>query len=223
MLEFTQPHSKGTFQYHFVRVESKNAPFAKPGNELPEVLIEAENPNKPDSDKPNWWAFGKKKSKKNKPSEPSPAPTYINIELAGGGYYGGIDPVLKDFIHIKSDGRLIKEYQSIHNGLLVNKKNISREELEQFCEYLKKQGFFDMERVYDCSDPACHKRKSMKPAPIPLRLSITFGTQKKVITIAIWGKDDLGVRYVDYPPALDNIIDAIQRMASRLEEPVVRK
>ena len=131
--------------------------------------------------------------------------------------------MLKDFIHIKTDGRLIKEFQSVNNGLLITKKNIPREELEMFADYVVKQGFFDFERVYDCNVPGCMKRKSMKPTPIPLRLSIAYGQRKKVITIAIWGKDDLGVQYVDYPPALDNIIDAIQRMANRLEDPVVRK
>lgn len=223
VLEFTQRNSKGTYQYHFVRVDSKDAPFVKPDNELPEVIVEAENPAsaEPQKDKRGWLSFGKKRLKKKE--APKPAPVYINIELIGGGYYGGIDPVLKDFIHIKTDGRLIKEFQSVNNGLLITKKNIPREELEMFADYVVKQGFFDFERVYDCNVPGCMKRKSMKPTPIPLRLSIAYGQRKKVITIAIWGKDDLGVQYVDYPPALDNIIDAIQRMANRLEDPVVRK
>nr|MCU0346484.1 hypothetical protein [Saprospiraceae bacterium] len=152
-----------------------------------------------------------------------PPPTYINVEVIGGGYYGGIDPVLKDFIKIKTDGRLVKEYESVHNGLIVTKKNIPREELEMFADYVVKQGFFDFERAYDCPDQHCQRRKGEKPTPIPLRIAITYGERKKVVTIAIWGKDDRGIRYVDYPPQLDNIIDAIQRMASRLEDTVVRK
>ena len=35
--------------------------------------------------------------------------------------------------------------------------------------------------------------------------------------------DKYGIQYVDYPPELDKIIDSIQRMASRLEDSVVRK
>jgi hypothetical protein len=224
VLEFEQRSSKGTYQYHFVRVDSKDAPFAKPANELPEVIVEAENPAaEVQKDKRGWLSFGKKRRNKKKLEEAKPAPTYINIELIGGGYYGGIDPVLKDFIHIKTDGRLVKEYQSVNTGLLVTKKTIPRAELEMFADYVVKQGFFDFERAYDCDVPGCMKRKNQKPTPIPLRLSIAYGQKKKVITIAIWGKDDLGVQYVDYPPALDNIIDAIQRMANRLEDPVVRK
>jgi hypothetical protein len=38
-----------------------------------------------------------------------------------------------------------------------------------------------------------------------------------MVTISIYGYDDKGVKYVDYPPELDHIIEAIQRMASRLE------
>src|SRR5690606_4243127 len=112
--------------------------------------------------------------------------TYINIELIGGGYYGGINPVLKDFILIKSDGRLIKELQSVQNGLMVTKKYIPRTELEMFADYIVKQGFFDMERAYDCTDPNCMKRKSAKPTPVPLRLSVAYGERKKMVTIAIW-------------------------------------
>jgi hypothetical protein len=66
-------------------------------------------------------------------------------------------------------------------------------------------------------------RKSDKPTPIPLRIVVTYGQRKKVVTVAIWGKDNTGTQYVEYPPQLDHIVDAIQRMANRLEEPVVRK
>jgi len=222
VLEFHQKNSKGAYQYHFVKVDSNDGPFVKPDNELPMVIVEVET-EKPKRNQGGWLSFGKKKTRKKKSEVEAPKPVYINIELIGGGYYGGIDPVLKDFIHIKTEGRLIKEFQSVNHGLLVTKKNISREELEMFADYVVKQGFFDFNRTYDCTDPACMKRKSAKPIPVPLRLSITYGQQKKVITLAIWGKDDLGIQYVDYPPALDNIIDAIQRMASRLDDSVVRK
>ena len=222
ILEFTQRNSKGTYQYHFVKVSGKEAPFAKPANELPEILVEAFNQNK--KEKRNWLSFGKRKKKRKKRSfELEEQPTYINIELTGGGYYGGIDPVLKDYIHIKTNGRLIKEFHSLHNGLSVTKKDITREELEAFAEFVKAQNFFELERIYDCEDAACQKRKQLKPTPMPLRLSVAYGDRKKVITIAIWGEDDRGYQYVNYPTVLDNIIDAIQRMASRLENPVVRK
>ena len=212
ILEFNQPNSKGTYQYHFISVESKDAPFIKPANELPDINVEAIDPKQ---SKKRWWATKRKKRKK---KVEEVADTYINIELIGGGYYGGIDPVIRDYIHIKSNGRLIKEHKSLTNGLAVTKKNISRDELEDFAEYVIKQKFFDFERIYDCNTSVCQKRKADAPTPIPLRLAIAYGNRKKVITIAIWGEDGRRVQYVDYPPALDNIIDAIQRMAHRIDD-----
>jgi len=213
VLEFTQPNSKGTYQYHFVAIDGKDAPFIKPANELPDVNVNAVNPKK---GKKRWWARSKERKKKNNAVEEKD--TYISIELIGGGYYGGIDPVIRDYIHINSKGRLIKEFKSIENGLMVTKKDIPREELELFAEYVVKQSFFDLERVYDCETSVCLRRKLKKPTPVPLRLAIAYGNRKKVITISIWGKDKANARYVDYPPQLDNIIDAIQRMAHRLDD-----
>lgn len=221
VLEFTQSNAKGTYQYHFVRVETKDAPFVRGPYELPEVNVEAIDPRRKKDSEP-WWAFGRKKSKKEKEPEEQVKQTYINVELIGGGYYGGIDPVLRDFIHIKNDGRLVKEFKSVNSGLIINKKDIPRAELEQFVEWVRKQGFFEMERIYDCETAICQKRKQQKPTPIPLRLAITEGSRRKVVTISIWGKDENNIHYVDYPPALDNIIDAIQKMGHRLEEPMVK-
>lgn len=220
VLEFEQANSKGTYQYHFIRVDSDDAPFVKPINELPDILVEELNPKK---NRNQWWSFGKKKKKrkrlfKKKEKPPKEKELYISIELIGGGYYGGIDPVLRDYIHIKSSGRLIKEFKSAHKGLMVTKKTIARDELEAFAEFIITQKFFEFERMYDCQDVLCQKRKGNKPTPIPLRLAVAYGTRKKVVTISIWGKDQNNVKYVDYPDALDNIVDAIQKMALRLEE-----
>lgn len=208
VLEFERSNSKGHFQYHFVNADEEN-PFPKPQNELPLVKIKA----KRTLDIP-WWVKSFQKNKTPKPIDNVP---YISIELVGGGFLGTIDPVLRDYIRIKSDGRLIQEYQTKSNGLVVKKKNIPREELERFCEYVVAQKFFEYNREYDCNDHACETRKRYKPSPIPLRLSISYGNQKKVVSVSIWGMDERHLRYVDYPPALDNIIDAIQRFAHREE------
>jgi hypothetical protein len=208
VLEFERPNQKGHFQYYFVNAEEDH-PFPRPTNELPLVKVKEKRLfNIP------WWARPVDKSKG---KTPIATPTYINIELVGGGYMGSLDPVTRDYIHIKSDGRLIQEYKSASKGLVTNKKNIPRQELERFCEFVLSQNFFDYEREYDCKDLACESRKKYKPAPIPLRLSIAYGNRKKVVTISIWGMDERRMRYVDYPPALDNIIDAIQRFANRME------
>lgn len=219
VLEFQQPNSNGTYQYHFVAVDSKEAPFVRPADELPEVIVEAYPSN---NKKRGWWNVlhsNEKKEDKETASVPKKTTqTYISVELVGGGYFGGIDPVVKDFIKINTDGRLIQEFQTIGQPLRVVKKTIGRAELEQFAEYVMQNKFFDMQRMYDCNAEACTKRKVMKPTPIPLRLQITYGDKRKVVTIAIWGLDQHKIRYVDYPPALDNIIDAIQRFAHRDEK-----
>jgi hypothetical protein len=205
ILEFNRPNQQGHFQYHFINAEETH-PFPRPINELPLVRVKEKRFfNLP------WWARAVDKS----PTKmPQPTPVYINIELVGGGYMSSLDPVTKDYIHIKSDGRLIREYKS-QTKAFTNKKNIPRTELERFCEFVVNQKFFEYEREYDCKDNACESRKKYKPTPIPLRISIAYGNHKKVVTLAIWGLDERKMRYVDYPPALDNIIDAIYKFAHR--------
>jgi hypothetical protein len=211
VLEFTRPNSRGHFQYHFTSANEKN-PFPKPKNELPLVTVK----EKRFFELPWWMTKNKDKKAKNQPNKETGP--YINIELVGGGYYGGIDPVLRDIIHIKNDGRLIKEFQTKTNGLTVTKKNIPREELEKFCEFVFEQQFFNFDREYDCESEICELRKRQLPKPVPLRLSIAYGNRKKVVTISIWGTDETRQRYVNYPPSMDNIIDAIQRFALRMED-----
>ncbi|MEM1320021.1 MAG: hypothetical protein AAGG75_07160 [Bacteroidota bacterium] len=214
VLEFNQPNSKGTYQYHFIRVESKDAPFVKPPNELPDIIVETANPRR----SRRWLSLGKKKRKRRrKAKKKKKDPVYISIELIGGGYYGGVNPVLRDYIHIKSDGRLIKEFKSVNSGLVITKKNIPRAELEQFAEFIVAQRFFELERIYDCEDNYCQSRKQDKPTPIPLRLAVAYGSKKKVVTVSIWGKDESKMKYINYPPQLDNIINAIQEMAHRID------
>lgn len=216
VLEFTQPNSRGTYQYHFVRVATEESPFIKPPNELPDVNVEAINPNKPEK---KWWVFNKPatKKKKKKRATPKANEPYISIEVVGGGFYGGINPTLRDYIHIKNDGRLIKEYKSKANGLVVTKRDIPRTELEKFAAYVLAQEFFELERIYDCETELCQRRKKQKPAPIPLRLAIAYKDRRKVVTISIFGQDNRNIKYVDYPEELDQIIAAIQKMALRMD------
>jgi len=216
ILEFTQPNSKGTYQYHFVRVSTGEAPFVKPQNELPDVNVEAINPNKKEK---KWWVFNphRKKRKRQKNNIPEKNEPYISIEVIGGGFYGGINPTTRDYIHIKNDGRLIKEYKSLENGLVVTKRNIPRAELEKFAAYIIAHDFFSMERIYDCQTELCLERKKQRPKPIPLRLAVAYKNQRKVITISIFGKDSKNIQYVSYPPALDKIIATIQKMSFRME------
>lgn len=215
ILEFTQANSRGTYQYHFTKVNSSDAPFVKPVNELPLVNVEINNPQQT---KKKWWAFGKKRKRKKQQAAAAKVPlTYISIEITGGGFYGGIDPVERDYIQIKNDGRLIKEFKTAYNGLMVTKKTIPRQELEKFAQSIIDKGFFDMERIYNCESLICQERKTEQPTPIPLRIAVAYGDRRKVITISIFGKDERKIQYVPYPEALDHIIAGIQNMAHRID------
>ncbi|MFZ4542590.1 MAG: hypothetical protein ACOYOA_00965 [Saprospiraceae bacterium] len=203
VLEFNSPNSRGLFQYHFVNAEDQH-PFPKPVNELPTVkIIERKIFSLP------WW---NKKKKESRITQSLTPPVYMNIELTGGGYSCSIDPIYRDYIWIKPGGRLIREFQSKSKGLIVTKKTIPIADLERLCQYAENQHFFEWEREYDCLDLACQTRKKYKPSPIPLRISIAYGNKKKVITIAIWGLDERKMKYVNYPAAMDNIIEAIQKL-----------
>ena len=61
----------------------------------------------------------------------------------GGGFYGGIDPVYRNMILIKSDGKVVREYQSEMQGLIVNKHYISRDNLEKLVAYIEEKHFFE--------------------------------------------------------------------------------
>ena len=213
VLEFQQPNNTGTYQYHFVAVDSKDAPFIRPADELPEVIVEAQSSK---TKKKPWWAI-LRNNEEAKDDNKKKAPTYVSVEVVGGGYYGGIDPVIKDFIRIYPDGRLVQEFQTVNQPLRVTKKVIPRAELEKFGEYVAQNKFFEMKRIYDCNSPGCEKRKMLKPTPIPLRVMVSYGDKSKVVTVAIWGQDQQKIKYVDYPPSIDFIVDAIQKFAHRIE------
>lgn len=188
--------------YHFVRVQRSESPFAPAANELPEMRVE-DSPPRPAAPAPRGGAG---------------AAAFINIELVGGGYYGGIDPVQHDYISINNEGRLIREFEGAQTGRIIQKRTIPRAELVRLADWIAGQGFFDFENRYDCSSSDCERRKSQSPMPVPLRLSVTYGNAQKMVSVGIWGLDRTGVRYVDYPPALDGIVDAIQDLANEQTE-----
>ncbi len=229
VLEFSV--GQNDFQYHFVRVDSDNAPFEKSADELPEIEVEekevAENTKRVRKERQQrlmerWRARRKTKKEAKKALktekflekfEKEPEPILIEIAMVGGGFYGGVDPVLKNFTQIKGSGRLIREYESINNGLTKTKKDISREDLEKLIGFIEQQNFFEYDNFYDCDAVSCHNRKTQDPLPIPLRLSVRYGNKKKVVTISIFGRDERSSRYVDYPKGIDLIVDGINKMA----------
>lgn len=203
-LESAAPDGKGTHLYHFVKVKKEDSPFAQETNTLPVVKVQTVPLVQADSAR----AVSAVKL-------PSSGGEDVCVELVGGGYYGGINPVQQDYTTITREGRLIHEFESLQGKRLVHKVTIPKEELEKLLEWVAtEQHFFELENAYDCKTPECEKRKTTKPAPVPLRLRIAKGDKVKMITVGIWGLDKNGRRYVSYPPELDRIVDAIQRMAN---------
>lgn len=218
VLEAANRKGKGHLQYYFTKNEEKIAEFQHPAQLLPEVEIKQVAKKGTKGDK-NWiqqfwsWITGEDNKLETTTSLP-----YINIEMSGGGFYGGIDPPIRNFITIKTDGRLIREYATQYRGLTKTTKNIPRIELESFMEYIQAKGFFELNPAYDCADKNCQNRMRAKPMPIPLSISITNGNRHKVVTIAIFGMDESNVRYVKYPAIIDEMIEVMNRMSNRIDK-----
>lgn len=242
ILEFTM-NRKSSYRYHFIRVDDADAPFKRSPNDLPDINVNfAEDALAQETDgyknflaqrgikyKAKAWqrrkerrarrekkriarlqktAKGRAQLAKEQPKE------LMQIELVGGGFYGGVDPVYRNMILIKTDGRIIKEYQSELQGLQVSKHNISRENLEKLIQYIEDKNFFEFDQIYTCDTQDCIKRLSNKPRPIALRIAITKGVRRKIITIPIWDGRGKAYSFINYPKELDAIVQAIENIAT---------
>ena len=256
-LEFTQPNSKGNYQYHFVRVEDDDAPFIKPVNQLPTVTVEGYSPEERRRRRLSgdelagvkknrrWWPFGvnadKRLARQERRDERAAerdtrraerlearGKTVVEasdmmIEMTGGGFFGGIDPVMRDHTVIKPGGHMVKEFKSVHTDLRRTVADIDVEEYNRLAAFIERSGFFQLERSYDCSTEACTHRKRTKPTPVPLRIAVSQGNRVKVVNVAIWGEDERRTRYVDYPQELEEVIQAVLKVSNGAEHAFARR
>ncbi len=194
----------GTREYNYIfeRVEYKDTPFQQAANNLPVVKV--------NDRKARRRAKKPKKTLKNVSKKEELIP--IEIQLAGGGFYGGLNPIVKDFVHIKTSGRYIKEQESLQNGSVKRVDDVEREDLERLVQFIESKGFFDYDRTYDCVAGDCIKRKRKKPTPIPLRLSVRYGDEYNIVIVTIYGRDDRRGDYVQYPKELDMIVAGINKL-----------
>ena len=263
-LEFTQPNSKGNYQYHFVRVSDDEAPFVKPVNQLPTALVEGYSKRRRkrgglDRDDAvtgikkdrRWWPFRRKQRADGEPTrreerlarreerlarrderredrqeekatrkearryaKDGEAAVDMMIELTGGGFFGGIDPVMRDHTVIKPGGHMVKEFKTVNTDLRRNSVDIEVEEYNRLAKFIREQGFFELDRQYDCTTEMCQTRKRVRPTPVPLRIAIRIGNDKKVVNVAIWGQDRRGVNYVDIPKGLEEVIQAVLKVSN---------
>jgi len=242
VLEFTM-NRKSSYRYHFIRVADADAPFERAPNDLPDIDVNyAESIKKKDENnyadflakrgiKYNKTVWERRKARREKRAQKRIArlqktergrailarespKEMMQIELVGGGFYGGVDPVYRNMILIKTDGRVIREYQSELQGLQVYKHNISRENLEELVKFIEEKNFFEFDQIYTCNSKACLKRMENKPRPIALRIAITKGVRRKIITIPIWDGRGKANALIDYPEELDVIVRAIENIAN---------
>ncbi len=232
-LEFSLGNA--SYQYHFVLVSDEDAPFVKRPNELPDIDVLAKGKAKAKirdiiaidrrkRDVRRERRRERRKARRDKRenkradrferrSKPEEVVEFIEIAVIGGGFYGGLDPVIKDFTILRNNGEIVKEFESVQKGLIKTTKQVDREEMERLVKFIINKKFFDYENLYDCVTTDCVKRKGKKPTPIPLRVSVQYGSLRKVVTVGIWGYDgDQKIKYVDYPEDLELIIDGLQRL-----------
>ena len=257
-LEFTQPNSKGAYQYHFARVDDADAPFIKPVNQLPTVTVEGVTkqrrrrrilPRGDDAvagvkEERRWWPLARRdkeerlaarQERRRERAAAKAAKREVKrrtrdgvlaedamIEMTGGGFFGGIDPVMRDHTVIKPGGRLVKEFKTVQTDLRRTTLDLDVTEYNRLVAFIRDQGFFDLERSYDCTSEVCVRRKRQKPTPVPLRIAVSDGKRKKVVNVSIYGTDERGGRYVDYPPALEEVIQAVLKVSNGAEEVLVR-
>lgn len=203
------------FIYRFVMVDAEDTPFIRPWYELPTVHLNKDRKYS-SRDRP-WYYFFKRLFRQKQEASVEPL-VPIRIEISGGGYYGGINPVFRQFTTIQSDGRLIQEILTAKDGLRVIRKNIPRSELESFAKWIESKGFFELEKAYDCEDHLCTRRLTQKPKPVPLHLLVRYGDRKHLLTVSIWGPDHNKIQYVAYPELINEIVLTVQKMADRIEE-----
>lgn len=242
ILEFTM-NRKSAYRYHFIRVRAEETPFSALPNDLPDVEVDLSTPEVTSSqlayedylqqrgiryNAKRWerrqarfkrrderrqarlqrTARGRAILEREAPKE------LLQIELMGGGFFGGVDPVYRNMVLIKSDGEVIKEYHSALQGLQVSKHTVDRAVLEELIEYIEERDFFDFDQTYLCESPACQRRLQNKPRPIAFRIAVTKGVRRHIITIPIWDGRGLQHSLIPYPQELDEIVRAIMNVAT---------
>lgn len=213
-------HSKANYRYHFVRVTPEQAPFQRSANDLPDVEVNylSKNDDKyryryVKAEKGKRGGKGKRKDNKKQTDTIAPEPELLQVELVGGGFFGGIDPVYRNNLVIKTDGTVIKEYQTEQQGLRVTRRTIPRANLEKLVQLIEEKNFFNLEQIYTCESPDCSRRLTQQPRPIALRIAVTKGYRRKLITISVWEGFGAKNHWVVYPPEIDLIVKAIEDVA----------
>ena len=141
---------------------------------------------------------------------------HIDIYVSGGGFRGGINPLIHNYIMISSSGLLQRLYETETEGKVKTEKMIDREILLDFVKWTAENGFFEMDRKYECADDdrICQSRLKQYPKPIPLKLVIAVGPYRNVVTIPMYAPHLQDNDLIDYPKEIRKIVEAIYDFAS---------
>lgn len=224
ILEYTQ-HNRTSYRAHFVRVTDDQAPFVRAPNDLPDVLVDyvTQRPSKYKhryikGEKGKRQRYSRRERRRIEELEKVRRDSiqqlpFMQIELVGGGFYGGVDKVYRNNLVIKTNGQVIQEFQSELQGLQVIRRSISRQTVEQLVAFIESNKFFEFQQTYMCETRNCIERMQSSPRPIALRIAVTHGARRKVVVVNIWDGKGYQNAWVKYPPALDTIVKTIQDTA----------
>ena len=214
-LSYQSPLDSAWYHYHFERLAEAESPISLGPAWLPTLkIVHQEQAKEPRYPHRFVRAERGKRGSKRPSLEPQPLkiePIFIQIEMVGGGYFGGPDPIYRNSLVIKNDGSVLRQTKSELQGLREYRGKISRKTLEELMLYIERQQFFDLDQGYHCRTEDCLKRMRQTPRPVAFRLAITYGERRKVVAVSIW-EGPAGLPWVDYPPELNDIVRAIEKV-----------
>jgi hypothetical protein len=140
----------------------------------------------------------------------------IEIFIAGGGLYTGVNPTIYNRLTIYNSGLVHKETKTKLQGESIEDKKIPKDALRKLAQYIIDLGFFDFNNVYDCDakDKACNTRLKTNPEPTPLSIVVSIGARRKKIYIALYAPH-MESNWVNYPANLEKIVNAIYDVAAK--------
>ncbi|MEZ5008711.1 MAG: hypothetical protein R2728_03800 [Chitinophagales bacterium] len=139
---------------------------------------------------------------------------YMEIFISGGGFSGGVDPVINDRIMISNSGLLQKYYETELGGVKKYDKKIDRAELTELIRWIAEEGFFSFESEYECETRQCQSRLNQYPKPVPLKIVVAVGPYRNVVSVPIFSPNMSQAELVQYPEELRKIVEAIYVFAS---------
>ncbi|KPL00672.1 MAG: hypothetical protein AMJ91_03675 [candidate division Zixibacteria bacterium SM23_73_3] len=141
--------------------------------------------------------------------------TFIEISIEGGGIYGGINPTTKNRKVIRTDGGITVTKEQLHTGGKVETFFTTRAEVEELARFIRDNGFFGLNGIYDCSESnsECQGRKKKYPRPVPLEIEVTIGDLKKKVIVTVYEKG-----MIDYPDNLEVIVNQVSRVIDQARQ-----